>query len=156
MAKSNTCCFTGHRVLPRDFTSDCLMRGIEYLINQGVDTFITGGAIGFDTKAAQAVLEAKKKYPNIKLHIYVPCRNQDKKWNIKDKIAYQSLLKKADHVDINDKEYYDGCMLERNRKMVDASSYCIAYYNGSRSGTGSAVAYAKKQGVTVFNIYNKE
>ena len=156
MEKSNTCFFTGHRILPADFTTNRLKKGIEYLINQGVEIFITGGAIGFDTVCAQAVLEAKKKHPNIQLHIYVPCRNQDLKWNITQKITYQSILKKADHVDFNDRDYYDGCMLERNKKMANASAYCIAYYNGSRSGTGSAVNYAKKQGVTVYNIYDKE
>ena len=72
------------------------------------------------------------------------------------KITYKSILKKADHVDFNDRDYYDGCMLERNKKMADASAYCIAYYNGSRSGTGSAVNYAKRQGITVYNIYDKE
>ena len=156
MEKSNTCFFTGHRILPADFTTNRLKKGIEYLINQGVEIFITGGAIGFDTVCAQAVLEAKKKHPNIQLHIYVPCRNQDLKWNITQKITYQSILKKADHVDFNDRDYYDGCMLERNKKMANASASCIAYYNGSRSGTGSAVNYAKKQGVTVYNIYDKE
>ena len=156
MAKSNTCFFTGHRVLASNFTPNRLEKGIEYLIGQGVDTFITGGAIGFDTEAAQAVLRLKKKYPNIQLHIYVPCRNQDAKWKLTQKITYNSLLKKADHIEMNDRDYYEGCMLERNRKMADASSYCIAYYNGSRSGTGNEVNYAKKQGVTVYNIYDKD
>lgn len=157
MAKENTCFFTGHRVLAENFTPNRLRKGIEYLISLGVDTFITGGAIGFDTVCASEVLEAKKVHPHVKLHIYVPCREQDKKWNTQDKLTYRSLLEKADLVDFNDKDYYDGCMLERNRKMADASAYCIAYYNGfGRSGTSSAVAYARRKGIVVYNIYNKE
>ena len=69
MAKTNTCFFTGHRILAESFTPNRLEKGIEYLINQGVDTFITGGAIGFDTEADQAVLRAKKNHPHIQLHI---------------------------------------------------------------------------------------
>ena len=59
MGKENTCCFTGHRVLNSDFSADLLRRGINYLIGLGVDTFICGGALGFDTCCAQAVLDAK-------------------------------------------------------------------------------------------------
>ncbi len=156
MSKSNTCCFTGHRILAKDFSTNCLKRGIEYLIGKGVDTFVAGGALGFDTQAALAVIELKKKHPQIKLHIYAPCKNQDRLWRLEDKLKYKSILDKADFVDMPDYDYWDGCMQTRNRKMVDASSYCIAYLDGRNSGTKSTVTYAKSRGLEVFNIYGKE
>ena len=152
MGKENTCCFTGHRVLNSDFSADLLRRGINYLIGLGVDTFICGGALGFDTCCAQAVLDAKKDNPHIKLHIYAPCLEQDAKWNLRDRLLYKRLLAKADFVDMPKTSYYDGCMRVRNYKMVDASSYCICYMNNPRSGTGQTHSYAKRQGLTIYNL----
>ena len=39
----------------------------------GVNTFIDGGALGFDTIAAETVIEMREKYQNIKLVMYLPC-----------------------------------------------------------------------------------
>ncbi len=38
----------------------------------GVNTFIDGGALGFDTIAAETVIEMREKYQNIKLVMYLP------------------------------------------------------------------------------------
>lgn len=155
MSKENTCCFTGHRILGPDISAKRLRDGIEYLVSMGVDTFICGGAIGFDTLCAKTVLEAKELHPHIKLHIYAPCRLQDAKWGLKDKLTYKDILAKADFVDMPSESYYDGCMKVRNYKMVDASKYCICYMNNPRSGTGQTYSYAKRQGLTVYNLAGK-
>lgn len=157
MTRENTCLFTGHRHINGMLDKDCLMRGIEYVISQGVDTFISGGALGFDTEASLAVLEAKKKHPDIKLYIFAPCKNQSEEWSFADKLRYNKILKRADFVDMPDCEYYSGCMKVRNYKMVDSSAFCIAFFNGNnRSGTGQTVSYAKKSGLCVYNIYGKK
>ena len=155
MGRESTCCFTGHRVLGADFSTDLLARGINYLIGLGVDTFICGGAIGFDTLCAQAVLDAKLEHPHIKLHIYAPCSKQSEKWSKKDQLAYEIMLLKADYVDMPSSPYYDGCMKVRNYKMVDASAYCICYMNSPRSGTGQTHNYAKRCGLTIYNLAGK-
>ena len=153
--KEVSCCFTGHRILGKDFTISALDNAIEYMINKGVTTFICGGAIGFDTYAEEAVLRAKERHENIELHIYAPCNNQSAKWNIIQKNKYNEILEKADYVDMVDRPYYDGCMKERNYKMVDNSRYCICYFheNESRpSGTGQTFRYAKRQGLEIINL----
>lgn len=155
MLKEKACCFTGHRILGRDFNESTLIRGIEYLIAQGVDTFICGGAMGFDTVCAEAVLEMKKIHPQVRLHIYAPCKNQDALWQKADRERYKRILKKADYVDVPKEEYFDGCMKIRNYKMVDDSAFCICYMNSPRSGTGQTYRYAKGRGLTVFNIAGK-
>ena len=56
--KNQTCCFTGHREIPtRDFATiqKLLEAEIIHLVNQGVLDFCAGGALGFDTMAAQTV-----------------------------------------------------------------------------------------------------
>lgn len=155
--KSKACCFTGHRIVGKDdFSYDRLIGYIKGLYKiKGVDTFICGGAIGFDTVAGEAVLEVKKEIPELRLVLFLPCKNQDARWNSADKKRYGNILKSADYVDCPDTEYKDGVMKARNYKMVDNSSYCICYFNGKfASGTGQTVRYAQKSGKPVYNCYN--
>lgn len=127
------------------------------MIEKGVDTFICGGALGFDTEAAIEVLKLKKKkYKEIKLHIYAPCQGQDAKWNSRDQRLYKEILSRADYVDMPNTLYNNQCMKVRNYKMVDSSAYLIAYYDGTfASGTGQTVRYGEKCGLEIVNLYNE-
>ncbi|MBR2024399.1 MAG: DUF1273 family protein [Clostridia bacterium] len=157
MKKELSCCFTGHRVLGKDFSVQALEDAIEYMIGKGVKYFISGAAIGFDTYAADAVLKAKEKHKDIELHLYIPCSNQNEKWTAQQRIKHAMLLKACDYADIEKREYFDGCMKIRNYKMVDNSSYCIAYFHENEkraSGTGQTFRYAKKCGYEIINIAN--
>ena len=52
------------------------------------------------------------------------------------------------------REYSKGCMLERNRYLVDHAACLLAVYNGEwRGGTAMTVRYAKKLGreVSILN-----
>ena len=153
MSKETTCCFTGHRVLGNDFSRKKLVFYIEKLIELGVDTFIAGGALGFDTVAEEEIISAKKNHPQIKLFIYAPCKNQSERWNVFQKMKYKRLLASADLVDMPECSYFDGCMKERNYRMVDSSSFCIAYFNKEkfRSGTAQTLRYAEIKGLKLFN-----
>lgn len=45
------------------------------------------------------------------------------------------------------REYHDGCMLERNRYLVDHAACLLAVYNGERrGGTAMTVRYAGERG----------
>lgn len=60
--KSKTCCFTGHRKIPPENFEEISRRletVIIRLIENGCIYFGAGGALGFDTLAAQAVLKLK-------------------------------------------------------------------------------------------------
>jgi hypothetical protein len=68
--KNQTCCFTGHRKLPpgqSEKIAGRLKTVLIHLIEVGFRDFCAGGALGFDTLAAQTVLELKKQYPQIRL-----------------------------------------------------------------------------------------
>ena len=156
MERERTCCFTGHRVLGGDFDRTLLRRCIEYLIGQGVDTFICGGALGFDTECAAEVIVAKQANPHIQLYIYAPCMDQDARWSYSDRSRYQKILEKADFVDMPSTPYYDGCMKDRNYKMVDHSAFCVCYLNNPRTGTGQTHRYAKSCGLTIYNLAGRK
>lgn len=156
MSRETTCLFTGHRALGREFDFDNLYSAVINLIEKrGVDTFICGGAIGFDTYGAEAVLKAKENGYKVKLHLYLPCNNQTEKWAPSFKIKYEDIRKRADYIDIVDRPYFEGCMQKRNYKMVDDSAFCLCYFNGKPSGTGQTVRYAKRCGLTVINLVDQ-
>ena len=70
----NACCFTGHRIIPADefaLLQMKLLKAVEMLIQYGYFVFYVGGALGFDTLAAQTVILLKEKYSFIKLIIEI-------------------------------------------------------------------------------------
>lgn len=152
--KNYTCCFTGHRKITSNIflLKYKLKKAIVSLIEKGVIYFGSGGAIGFDTLAALTVLELKKKYPQIKLIMILPCKNQELKWSEKDKKQYYNLLELCDKKTYVSEYYHRGCMHKRNRYLVDNSRYCIAYLNQNTGGTYYTVNYAIDNHVQVINL----
>lgn len=78
--REETCCFTGHRAIPllkRKAVVQSLKAELMTLIDKGYHYFVAGGALGFDTIAAQTVLELKTKFPHIKLILVLPCETQN-------------------------------------------------------------------------------
>lgn len=155
MKQSFVCCFTGHRSIDPEKAqelSEVLEGAIEKLICSGVTTFRSGGAVGFDTFAALKVIEKKREYPFVRLELYLPCKEQSARWNDYSKETYEYLLRCADGVIYTSEKYSKGCMLERDRKMVDGSDFCIGYCTKPSGGTAYTLNYAKKSGVRTLNI----
>lgn len=143
----HSCCFTGHRTAAAtaDEVKKRLVCEIETLITtKGVTYFYAGGALGFDTLAADCVLVLKNKYPFIKLFLALPCKDQHKKWNSMEKSHYEDILQSADMVHYASDEYTEGCMFARNDYMVEHSKYCISFLRRSNGGTFYTVSKAKR------------
>ena len=140
----NACCFTGHRHIPEDERPHlyAALRQIirELVTTDGITTFYSGGAQGFDTLAAMTVLEARESFPEIRLVVVLPYANQVDRWSAADE-----MICLADH-------YYTGCMFVRNRYLVDHSSLCVSYQTKQTGGTAYTVKYALKKGVKVINL----
>lgn len=156
MFKFNTCCFTGHRLIrtcDKEVLIKNLNKNILELISKGVFTFITGGALGFDTLAAETLFEIREnKFPHIRVILALPCKNQDELWQEKDKERYRKILAKADDIIYLSESYSPYCMHKRNRFMVDSSRYCIFYLYNNRSGTYKTVKYALEKNLNIINI----
>ena len=140
----NACVFTGHRELSPSFKESALKKEVKNLIKQGVTTFYNGGAMGFDLIAAECVLALKKKNPNVKLIVCVPCSNQDKKFSADDKKRYAKILQDCDEKILLAEHYFRGCMQVRNRYMVDRAAHMIAHFYKDTGGTAFTVNYFKK------------
>ena len=66
---------------------------------------------------------------------------------------YRSILEQADSVTYASREYYDGCLIDRNHRLVEAAGLLLAVFNGARrSGTGATVNYARKLGREIIII----
>lgn len=149
------CCFTGHRKISNydaNILSNIFESTIDGLISQGVHIFRSGGAVGFDLFAALKIIEKKKSCPSIKLYLYLPCKNQTENWNTRDKNAYLYVLKNADKIIYTAERYSDGCMLYRNRCLVEGSDYCVAYCRQTTGGTAYTLDYAAKQNLNIINL----
>lgn len=150
------CAFTGHR--PKSFPwrydesdPDCVLlkevlaEQIKALADRGVTDFLSGMAQGTDLWCSEIVLDLQKKNLALKLHCVLPCKGQESKWTASAQERYRSILAQANEVIYVEQKYSRGCMLKRNRYLVDHSSILLAVYNGTwRSSTGATVRYAQK------------
>ncbi len=153
--RDETCIFTGHRVIPHSkyhALQKALRDQVRAFAERGIAHFGSGGALGFDTLAAETVLELRREMPNIKLSLYLPCRDQDKYWNAEDRMCYARLRREADEVVFTGEGYTKQCMHVRNRFMVDQARVCLAFLEKDRGGTAYTVRYARQQGLIVINL----
>ncbi len=156
-------CFTGHRDLSESerSLSERLYALLEKLvIEDGITDFYAGGAVGFDTVAEKCVLRLREKYPQVKLHLVLPCSNEEqtKNWTANQKYEFRLILTRADSVEYTSTHQFRGCMGVRNaRLVVHATEYCICYHDPTRkSGTSQTIGFAEKKGLKVINLFKGE
>ena len=150
------CSFTGHRQIKNEHISAIsalVDQGIEYAYSMGCRTFYSGGAIGFDTVAARAVIRFRISHPDVRLVLCLPCVNQDELWSGSQRDDYGYLLRSADEVIYVSETYTHTCMRERNEMLAERSDLVIAYVGRARSGSSQTAKMAERLGKTVYNIY---
>ena len=159
-----SCAFTGHRPAKFPWKYDeadsrcvalksALAEQIRLLADAGVTQFLSGMAQGTDSWSALSVLALREKNPAVKLHCILPCREQANKWTASSRDLYRSILERADSIVYVSRDYHKGCMLERNRFLVEHAAILLAVYNGERrGGTAATVRYAQKMGREIIVI----
>lgn len=156
--KNETVAFTGHRntrFVSETFLRKLIAAAIETSYNAGKRFFLTGMAMGFDMIAAEEVLNAQKKHPDIRLIGAVPFPGQMDNFNVAWKRRYQRIKAKLNEEHVISPAYHKRCYQERNVWMVSHCSLLIALYDGRNiSGTQYTVNRAKKVGVQMVNIYD--
>jgi len=162
--KHKACCFTGHRKLPGDKLPDIVSKlnvEIDMMMSRGVNHFVAGGALGFDTLAALTVISIRERAHDIHLHLMLPCPDQTRRWKTRDVEIYNHILSLANSSVFLCDHYHPGVMQMRNRAMVDASDNCICYWNKDTvtdekigGGTLYTVNYARKKGINTVNLWD--
>jgi len=156
--------FTGHRMEKLPFTENspggvwlkqAMLDVVLEKAASGYAIFLSGYAYGCDLFFAEAVLTAKRTYPDIQLIACVPFPGQARSWSEDWKKRYAELLRRADaKVQLFD-HYTRGCFLARDRYMVDASTEVLAAYNGKHEGGTfytMKYAYSKGKAITILDV----
>ena len=156
--EQQTCCLTGHRVIPPGEEKKIMVRARNILLRlireQNVRYFGVGGAVGFDMMAAEYLLDLKAhKEHQLKIISVLPypAWRETEDWTDELRRREENILRACDKVVYVRPEFETGVFLLRDRKLVDGSAYCVSYCNRPRTGTAYTVKYALDRGVKVFN-----
>ena len=158
-----TCCFTGHRPAKLPWGSSegdprCLSlkaeiaARLEGIYELGYRNFICGMAEGCDLYFAEAVLAMRDHLPDMTLEAAIPCDRQADKWTAAQQRRYEHIMAESDTVTFVQHRYSPGCMMRRNRYMVDRSSLLLACFDGQTGGTMNTILYAQRSGLKVILI----
>ncbi len=126
----------------------------EYTQN-GISTFISGMALGWDMLCATAVIELKRKHPEIRLIAVLPFIEQADDFPPSEQAKYRQILDNADQtIVIGNYDKPNQSYHKRNDYLIANATKIIAYHNGkARSGTGSTIRKAIEKGLEVVNLY---
>ena len=136
----SACTFFGHR--------DCcgldkgmLLRAIEDLICQGVETFYVGNEGAFDWSVYSCLKKLRERYPRIRVCVvlaYLPAP------------SIEQDMADAMYPPIEGHPKF--AIERRNRWMIASSDYCLCYINHSWGGAYKFAMLAKGQGLPVVNL----
>lgn len=153
--------FTGHRSISGNLNAlkaDMYNKLERAILNGGITQFNAGGAIGFDTIAAETVIELRKNYPDITLNLVLPCSPEEQtlKWTADQKRRFYDIMNNANNVEFTSPHYYDGCMKARNLRLIELADFCFCYWDKSKSwsGTAQTVGFALNKPIQVWNFYS--
>ena len=133
-----------------------LRQEIEALIGRGYAHFLSGGAMGMDMLAAEAVLSLRERYPWILLEMVSPFDAQSARWDEAHRRRHALLFARADIVTTTGHAYDRACMFRRNRYLVDNADLLLAAYDGQPGGTAMTVAYAREVGIPIRLFWPEE
>ena len=156
--QEQTCCVTGHRIIPPG-EKEKIMTRTRYILlrlirEKNVRYFGVGGAVGFDMLAAEYLLHLKAHREHQIRIISVlpyPAWRETEDWTDELRLREDRILRACDKVVYVRQEYEKNVFLLRDRKLVDGSAWCVSYCNRPRTGTAYTVKYAMRHGVKVYN-----
>ena len=143
MNRETTCCFTGHRPEKLPWREDegdprCLelkarlAGAVEAAYEKGMRHFLCGMARGADFYCCEAALALRERRPGVTVEAVIPCEEQAARWRERDRERWFSLVERCDNETMLQHHYDRGCMLRRNRYLVDHSAMLMArpaYFN---------------------------
>lgn len=161
--RGDTCCFTGHRPEKLPWGADesdprCLALkrrlrdAVEAAYDEGIRHFICGMARGCDFYFAELVLALRKEKGDVTLEAAIPCPSQPDGWPQAERERWQAIVDASDFETVVQAHYSPGCMVRRNRYMVDHSTLVIAVYDGADGGTRRTLEYAMRRKVPFVDV----
>ena len=148
----NIVAFSGHRSY--DHTADDKLRSVVAdLYDDGVRIFRVGMAEGFDLAAGEVVLSLMEVHDDIVLEAYVPWPLFSARFERESRIKYDAIIAKAQVIRYAGFAFQNNIFHQRNDMLVDGAGYLVAWWNGSRSGTGYTVGCARRHHAKIINLH---
>jgi uncharacterized phage-like protein YoqJ len=124
----------------------------EYLSQTQPEKVISGMALGWDQALAGASIAL-----GIPFIAAVPFKGAQAAWARADQERFHRLLEMAETVEFVCSEYAPQIrsFQIRNEWMVDRADRMAALWDGSWGGTHNCIAYARKRGVPIDNLWNR-
>ena len=135
-----TCFFIGHRDAPEAVKKELAEEVERHIAEYGVTDFVVGGYGKFDAMAENAVLDAKKRRPEVTLLLLLPYHPAERQVELPpgfDGSLYPPGMEKTP------KRF---AIVKANRYGVDSSGCLIAYAWKPGSNAVKLVEYAESRG----------
>lgn len=133
------CFFIGHRDASDDLLPALRAAIEQHIVEYGVTEFLVGKYGGFDRLAAQCVIAAKQKHPDITLTLLLPYHPSERKIDLPqgfDDSCYppgqESVPRQV-------------AIVRANRYAIDHSDHLIAYVCHAGSNARNILEYAEKR-----------
>ena len=162
-ARQMTVCFSGYRPekLPWGY-DECdprcaqlkqrLRRAVCAACDDGFRHFICGMANGCDLYFFDAARYLRLQHPEVTIEAAIPFAGQADRWRPELRERYAYDLRQCDYQTLVQEAYTPGCMMRRNRYMVDASRILIAAFDGRPGGTARTLEYAARRRLEIIQI----
>ncbi|MCD8357326.1 MAG: DUF1273 domain-containing protein [Clostridia bacterium] len=161
--KSTICCFSGYRPekMPQNIQEGSaafanmlqrLRQAICQASDDGYRHFLSGMSRGFDLWAAEIVLELQAQGYAIDLWAAIAYPGMHQYWEPRWQERYNIVLSKAAKIFPVFGQYTQECYTVRDRFLVEQSSRCICFFDGTPGGTAYTVNYARRSGLIIVNL----
>lgn len=144
--------FSGHRTYDNS-ADDRLRSVVAELYDEGVRIFRVGMAEGFDLAVGEVVVALMELHDDIILEAYVPWPLFSARFDSVNKSKYDAVIAKAQVVRYAGFAFQNNIFHQRNDMLVNGAGYLVAWWNGSRSGTGYTVSRARRHRTKIINLH---
>ena len=111
-------------------------------------------ALGFDIEAAEVALALRGELAGLRVVAVVPFEGMQRGFSEEWQSRFERIIAEADEVITLAAKYSVEVYAVRNNFLVDNSSACIAYFDGSKGGTAYTVRRAVKSLLRLTNLYH--
>ena len=109
-------------------------------------------ANGCDLYFFDAARYLRLQHPEVTIEAAIPYSGQADRWRPELRERYAYDLRQCDYQTLVQEAYTPGCMMRRNRYMVDASRILIAAFDGRPGGTARTLEYAARRRLEIIQI----
>lgn len=134
-----SCFFIGHRETEEALLPLIIRAAEKLILEKQVISFYAGMYGSFDKLAGEAIMQLKKKYPQIRLYLVIPYHPSMRP--VKTPPGYDGTFY-PDGMETVSPKY---AIAKANRKMIDVSAYLIEHVTHTASNASSLLEYAKKR-----------